>query len=581
VGRRWPKAGSESHESASIQSPVATHANFLTASSGLVRFITREYSVREAEHVRAYSKLFFILFLITIPLLHAAEAPRLVQKDGRWALMVDGHPYLILGGQIHNSSAWPSELAQVWDSLAKLHANTVEAPVYWEQVEPREGQFDFGNVDALIKGARERNLHVVLLWFGTWKNGNMHYVPEWVKTDTKRFPRVVKSDGEPIDVLSANSRSNLDADKTAFVALMRHLKALDSTDHTVLLVQVENESGIIGSVRDFSPAANTQFAGQVPQDLLKFFHKPPGTWTQVFGPDADQLFQLYHQAKYVNEIAAAGKAEFAIPVYINVWLSYPPAELPERRVAIPGIQYPSGGAVQKYVELWRELAPAIDMIGPDIYNSDSGFYRDTVQAYARPDNALWIPETGRGDDFAKFLFYALGEGTIGFSPFGIDHPEGDIPGGEAPKAHARNFALLGPMSDEIARWNFEGKLKTSVEELGEPRQEIDFGSWQATVSYGFPQSDGRKPPGTSDAHGVALIAQLGPDEFLVTAVDASVAFHIPGRLPGLRMQILSAEQGAYDHGQWKALRLLNGDETDRGLRFHDAPVVVRIRLGRF
>ena len=532
--------------------------------------------------MRTHSKaLLFLYLIITASFLRAAEAPRLVQKDGRWALLVDGHPYLILGGQIHNSSAWPAELPQVWDSLAKLHANTVEVPVYWEQMEPREGQFDFGNVDAIVSEARRHNLRVVLLWFGTWKNGNMHYVPEWVKSDTKRFPRVIKSDGEPADVLSANSRANLQADKAAFIALMRHLKALDQTDHTVLLVQVENESGIIGSVRDFSATANAQFAGQVPPDLLNIVHKPAGIWAQVFGADADEMFQLYHQAKYVNEIAAAGKAEFPIPLYINVWLSYPPAELPERRVAIPGIQYPSGGAVQKYVGFWRALAPAIDMIGPDIYNSESGIYRDVMHAYARSDNPLWIPETGRGDDFAKFLFYALGDGAIGFSPFGIDHPDGDMPGSESPKAHARNFAVLGPISDEIAQWNFDGKLKTSIEEPGEPQQEVDFGSWQATVSYGFPQRDGRRPPGTSDAHGVALIAQLGADEFLVTAVDASVSFHLPGRLPGLRMQILSAEQGTYQSGQWKGVRLWNGDETDRGLRFHEQPEAVRVRLSRF
>ncbi len=531
--------------------------------------------------MRKDSIIFLLLLIVSPSLLQSAEPPRVVQKDGRWALLVDGRPYLILGGQIHNSSAWPSELPQVWDSLAKLHANTVEAPVYWEQMERREGQFDFGNVDAIVKGVREHNLHVVLLWFGTWKNGNMHYVPEWVKTDTKRFPRVINKDGEPIDVLSAHSRTTLQADKAAFVALMRHLKALDQTEHTVLLVQVENESGIIGSVRDFSPAANAQFAGQVPPDLLNIVHKPAGTWSQVFGADADEMFQLYHQAKYVNEIAAAGKAEFAIPLYINVWLSYPPAELPERRMAVPGIQYPSGGAVQKYVGLWRALAPTIDMIGPDIYNSESGIYRDVLHAYARPDNALWIPETGRGDDFAKFLFYALGDGAIGFSPFGIDRPDGDLPGSEVPKAHARNFALLAPMSNEIAQWNFEGKLKTSVEEPGQPQQEIDFGAWQATISYGFPQRDGRRPPGTSDAHGAALISQLGADEFVVTGVDASVSFHLPDKLPGLRMQILSAEQGTYELGQWKGLRLWNGDETDRGLRFHEQPQVVRVRLGKF
>jgi len=160
---------------------------------------------------------------------------------------------------------------------------------------------------------------------------------------------MINASGEPIDVLSANSRVNLDADKKAFAALMRHLKSVDGDDHTVLLVQVENESGGIGTVRDFSSDANAAFVGQVPVDLLEIVHKQPGTWSQVFGAEADETFQAYYQAHYVNEIAAAGKAEFAIPVYINVWISYPPAELPERRIPIPGIQYPSGGAVQKFV----------------------------------------------------------------------------------------------------------------------------------------------------------------------------------------------------------------------------------------
>ncbi len=527
---------------------------------------------------------FFLLLLLAfgvLPLTFGAEAPRLVQKDGRWALFVEGRPYLILGGQIHNSSAWPSELPQVWASLAALHANTVEAPVYWEQIEPEPGQFDFANVDQLVKGARAHNLHLVLLWFGTWKNGNMHYAPKWVKTDPKRFPRVIRADGEPIDVLSANSRANLEADKTAFAALMRHLKALDGNEHTTLLVQVENESGSIGTVRDFSPAANAAFAGPVPADLLAVVHKEPGTWSQVFGSEADETFQAYYQAHYVNEVASAGKAEFAIPLYINVWVTYPPAELPERRIPIPGIQYPSGGAVQKFVGLWRALAPSIDMIGPDIYSGESDFVQEIMRTYRRPDNPLWIPEIGRNDNFAKFLFYALGNGAVGFSPFGVDHSGWNALGDEIGKAHASNFALLGPMSREIAKLNFEGKLKTSVEEPGHERQELDFGSWQATVSYGFPQYDGRRPPGTKDAHGVALVAQLGPDEFLVTGVDASISFHLPGRLPGLRMQILSAEEGSYENGVWKPMRLWNGDETDRGLSFHQEPAAVRILLGSF
>jgi hypothetical protein len=523
-----------------------------------------------------------LLSCVQLPLAVATDAPRLVQKEGRWALFVEGRPYLVLGGQIHNSSAWPSQLPQVWTSIAALHANTVEAPVYWEQIEPQPSQFDFANVDLLIKGARDHGLHLVLLWFGTWKNGNMHYVPGWVKTDPQRFPRMINASGEPIDVLSANSRANLEADKTAFAALMRHLKELDDDEHTVLMVQVENESGSIGTVRDFSGDANAAFAGQVPTDVLAVVHKRPGTWSQVFGSEADETFQFYYQAHYVNEIATAGKSEFSIPLYVNVWISYPPAELPERRIAIPGIQYPSGGPVQKFVGLWRALAPAIDMIGPDIYSADSEFAQEVMRVYSRPDNPLWIPETGRNDNFAKLFFYALGNGAVGFSPFGVDTTGWNSMGDEVVKAHASNFALLGPMSREIAKLNFEGKVKTSVEEPGHERQDLDFGSWQATVSYGFPQHDGVPPPGTKDAHGVALVAQTGPDEFLVTGIDSSVSFHVPGRLPGLRMQILYAEEGSYQNGVWKSVRLWNGDETDRGLNFHqNQPTVVRIRLSRF
>jgi len=535
--------------------------------------------------VRISSLIRFCLFVLSVivflPSAESAEAPRLVQKDGHFALMVDGRPFLILGGQIHNSSGWPSELPQVWQSMAALHANTVEAPVYWEQLEAQQGHFDFTNVDAIIHGAREHNLHVILLWFGTWKNGNNHYAPTWVKADTKRYPRMIRPYGEPIDVFSANSRNTLEADKTAFVALTRHLKEIDSEDHTVLMIQVENESGGVGSVRDFSADSNREFAGPVPPDLLAATHKQSGTWSQVFGADADETFQAYHQAKYVNEIAAAGKAEFPIPYYINVWISYPAAELPQRQISMPGIQYPSGGAVQKMVGLWKALAPSIDLIGPDIYSDDSPFYREVIATYHRPDNPLWIPETGRGDSFAKFFFYALGDGAIGFSPFGVDASGWNILGDEPWKAHSNNFALVGPMDREIAQLEFDGKLKTVVEEPGQATQELDFGEWQATVAFGFPQQDGRRAPGTKDAHGSAIVAQLGPDEFLVTGIDASVSFHLPGKLPWIRSEILTAEQGVYENGVWKQLRLWNGDETDRGLSFHQQPQVVRVHLGRF
>jgi hypothetical protein len=511
----------------------------------------------------------------------SAEAPRIVHNNGRSALLVDGKPFLILGGQIHNSSAWPSELPRVWNSMADLHANTIEAPIYWEQFESQPGKFDFTNIDAIVKGARAHDLRVVLLWFGTWKNGNMHYAPSWVKTNVARFPRVIRKDGEPIDVLSPMSRNTLEADKAAFVELMRHLRQIDGERHTVILIQVENESGNIGSVRDYSAASNQKFAGPVPADLLNAAGKQSGTWSDVFGADADEIFQAYHQAKYINEIAEAGKREFAIPCYMNVWLDYPPQQLAQRQMDQPGIGYPSGGAVRKLVGLWRALAPAIDAVAPDIYSDDSGFVRDVIKAYNRPDNPLLIPEIARTNSFGKWLFYALGEGTLGFAPFGVDDSGWNIIASESWTAHKQNFAVIAPMAQQIAELEFAGKVKATVEEPGEVSQELDFGGWQATVAYGFPQYDGVRAPGTKDAHGAALVAQLGPDEFLVTGVDASVIFHLSGKKPWMHSQFLSVEEGTFNDGVWKPARLWNGDETDRGLMFHNKPQVVRVKMQLF
>jgi hypothetical protein len=504
-----------------------------------------------------------------------AEMPKVIQKDGRYALLVDGRPYLILGGQINNSSSWPASLPEVWPLLEYMHANTVEAPVYWEQMEPKPGEFDFSTVDELLKQTRDHKLHLVLLWFGTWKNGKMHYAPEWIKADTQRYPRVINERGEPIDVLSANAPANLDADKKAFAALMRHLKEVDGDQHTILLVQVENESGSLGSVRDFSSLAENQFQGQVPDELAKALHKTTGTWKQVFGADANETFAAYSVARYINEVARAGKAEFPIPMYVNVWLKWPGD-------SVPGLNYPSGGPTYNMLDLWKATVSALDVIGPDIYTDDSGLYRFALKAYHRPDNAMWIPETGDDDIDAHYFFYALTEGAIGFSPFGMDRTGWTYKPDEGPVLHAENFALIGPMSREIARLNFEGKVKTAVEEEGEYQKELDFGDWQATVSFGFPQyAGGHKPAGTKDHHGRALVAQLSDNEFLVTGIDARIEFHLPAGTNGKHLQLLRAEEGAYENDSWKFLRLWNGDQTDFGLNFTHQGKVVRVRLGLY
>ena len=168
----------------------------------------------------------------------AQEMPRMAHQDGRYALMVDGKPYLMLGAQVSNSSGWPEKLQALWPMAAAMHVNTLEVPVYWEQLEPREGKFDDSVVDNVVEQARAHHVRLILLWFATWKNGKMHYAPEWVKSDTKRFPRMITPAGLPIDVLSPNSPANYNADAAAFAHLMAHLRQIDGTQHTVIMMTV-------------------------------------------------------------------------------------------------------------------------------------------------------------------------------------------------------------------------------------------------------------------------------------------------------------------------------------------------------
>jgi hypothetical protein len=529
---------------------------------------------------------------VTISKAQSNDIPHLEKRDNRFALIVDGKPFFVLGGQINNSSAWPANLPAAWSAAEAMHANTVEAPVYWEQMEPTKGAFDFTGVDLLINQAREHHLRLVLLWFGTWKNGQNHYVPEWIKSAPKTYPREENDRGKLLDVMSPNSSANLDADKHAFAALMRHVKSIDGTDHTVIMVQVENESGSVGSIRDFSPAAQKSFAAEVPAEFARSLHLSPGNWMKAFGPDADESFAAYSTAHYINEVAAAGKAEYPLPMYCNVWFAYPVHALENRDRPSAGQEYPSGGPQQANIAIWKAAAPSIDILAPDFYSDDFTLFRSIVATYARTDNPLFIPECHFDATFGRYLFYALGNGAIGFSPFGIDRaqqPEVPNPQGIIASAPVRsvnpaeNYALFNAPGAQIAQLNFEGKLYTAVEEKGAARQSIHLPSADAVVSFGFPQPDGAYPPGTPTFQGRAMVAQLGPLEFLVVGFDASVSFAVSAaelqKEPNQQIEILRAEEGQYVGGVWQPTRILNGDQTDRGLNFRGAnPALVRTRL---
>jgi hypothetical protein len=536
---------------------------------------------------RAFALLVIAILGLSCSSACAQDTPHLEKKDGRFALVVDGKPFLMLGAQIGNSSSWPISLPNAWTSLEAIHANTVEAPVYWEQVEPVHNTFDFTIVDLLVNQAREHHLRLVLLWFGTWKNGQNHYVPEWIKSDFKTYPREITTYGKLLDVMSPNSTTNLEADKHAFAALMHHVREIDGARHTVIMIQVENESGSVGSVRDFSTAAQQNFDGEIPAELASALHIRPATWYKAFGADADENFAAYSTAHFIGEVAKAGKAEYPLPMYCNVWIAYPVHALENRDRPSAGQEYPSGGPQQANITIWKAAAPSVDVLAPDFYSDDSVLFRDILATYHRADNPVFIPETHFGASFGRYFFYALGSGAIGFSPFGVDRPAPATPapaaaaGENRPPNPAENFALFSPMVEQIAQLNLEGKLQTAVEEKGSERQTLHFDGADAVISFGFPGSDGNVPPGTPQLQGRAMVAQLGPLEFLVAGFDASVSFHLStvAGAQNEQIEILKAEEGMYINGNWQTSRVLNGDQTDRGLNFHGGTQqAVRIRL---
>ncbi|HZE85937.1 MAG TPA: DUF5597 domain-containing protein [Puia sp.] len=528
--------------------------------------------------------LFFVLFLLATGRSFSqgpsAMMPAIIEKDGRHALLVDGKPFLILGGQAHNSSAWPGMLPQLWSAIGELHANTLEVPIYWEQVEASPGKFDFSLIDTLLVQARQHKVRLVLLWFATWKNGSNHYMPEWMKRDAAKYPNITGSKGQPVDSPSPNTEAAAEADTKAFAAVMRYLKRADPK-HTVIMVQVENEPGAWDSVRDYSAPAQKLFEGQVPAELLKpgvlkALNVPAvtgGSWQKVFGNNADEYFQAWSVARFIGQVAAAGKAEYPLPLYVN-------AALRDPLTNPSATTYESGGPTDNVIPIWKAAAPAVDLVAPDIYLSGSERILKVIDLYDRPDNALFVPEAGLSPERAKYLYTVIARGGIGFSPFGVDDngrgaTKTEIAERLAP--FAQDYRMAAPMMRELAKWGFEGKIRAVVEREDHAGQTIDLGAWQAVISFGTGARNTDQV--NAQSTGKAMIVQLDENTFILIGALCHFTFRPAGKNAGRAWQYLKVEEGQYENGAFKLLRILNGDETDwGGPRLGAAPTVLRATL---
>jgi beta-galactosidase GanA len=537
--------------------------------------------------------------------METASIPHLRQTGHATQLYVNNKPFLALGGELGNSTA--SDLNILENALARcqgMNLNTVMLPVYWDLIEPEEGKFDFSLVAGAVDHARQRGLHLVYLWFGTWKNSMSCYAPGWVKRDTARFPRVKQSSGETMEIISPESTAANKADARAFAALMRWTRDHDAKEQTVIMVQVENEIGMIPEPRDHSEISESAYKIDVPGALIslakreelgpevsalwkKAGRKTGGSWSDIFGsgPQGDEVFSAWRFANYVENVAAAGKKEYPLPMYANAALIRPGY--------LPG-QYPSGGPLPHLLEVWRAGAPSLDMICPDIYFPN---FMEWCGRYVRNGNPLFIPEMAASARAPANAVYAAAQfGAIGFGPFSIENVSP-----ERERQIANCYGLLAGMSDIILTsqqnkkaiglspkvafdWTIDEQPQRG--ELGGVIFEAQFdhpaavGDTATTVLPTLGSGRWDAPPQTP--RGAAMILQLSADEFAIVGMGVTITF-APADGKG-KVGIELVQEGQYKDGTWVGARWLNGDETHQGRHVHlydGTWTVQRVKLYRY
>jgi beta-galactosidase GanA len=534
-------------------------------------------------------------------LAQTSSIPHLEKQGTATQLIVDGKPFLVLGAELNNSSASSLEyMKPLWPRLVATHLNTVLATVSWELIEPEEGKFDFGVVDGLIKEARANDLHLVFLWFGSWKNGKSNYQPLWVKTNQTRFPLAQNQQGESVATMTTLSDANRDADARAFVAFMRHLREVDGKRHTVLMIQVENEVGLLDTPRDFCPAANQAFEGPLPNELMDYLQahkaalipqlreawekngfKTSGTWEEVFGKSAvnkedwqafsyytEELFMAWNYARYIGHAASAGKAEYPLPMYVNAWLKQP-------STGWPGL-YPSGGPLPHVMDIWRAGAHAIDFLSPDIYVPN---FTEWCAWYTQSGNPLFIPES-RGDarGVAHAIWACGKHDAIGFSPFGIDRSAG------TDTELARGYELLSQVAPLILDAQGRGTMTAVLLDREGAPQTVRLGNYNLEARYSSRTfGGGTVATNTLPERVAGLFISTGPDDFVIVGRSMNIYFSAADN-PSDSVGIGTVEEGIYENGRWVPGRRLNGDEVPewKALRFRgDNYSIQHVKLYRY
>jgi hypothetical protein len=539
--------------------------------------------------------LLFSAFSLNAQTKRSTTPPHLEAVNGVKRLIVEDKPFLVLGGELFNSSSSSLQyMDSIWSGLVKLNLNTVLAGVSWELVEPQEGQFNFDLIDGLIKDARKHNLKIVFLWFASWKNMVSTYVPGWVKNNPERFPLLIAGNGERYQMLSTFSQENVQADAQAFAALMKHIKQVDSNEQTVIMMQVENEVGTNGGERDYSKAATKVYESEVPKQLMSYLQKnksslipelkqvwseggyrTTGTWKEIFGESgaANEIFMAWHLGSYIGKVIEAGKKEYNIPMFVNAAIGRQNQKLGT---------YPSGGPLPFVMDVWYAAAPKLDMLCPDIYFGD---FTGHCQKYTQSGNPLFIPETFAGDRGAANALLAYANfNAIGFSPFGIDKsigsPTGDI-------SLSQLYGVMGQLSTFVLNSEAKKQMIAVSLDTAHATTSIELGAYQVDFDLRVSRWENEKP-----GLGYAILIEVKPDEFIAAGKNVSIQFSqkdSKDKVTG----ILWAEEGRFENETWLPGRRLNGDEimvdywfsklfkegkSGNGLKFNSSLNIQKVKL---
>jgi hypothetical protein len=538
------------------------------------------------------------------------EIPHLEKKGNSTRLIVDGKPFIALCGELTNNAATSLDYMQpVWPLLTQNKLNSIIAGISWAMVEPEEGKFNFDIVGAVINEARKSNLKLIFIWFASWKNGMSSYIPDWVKKDYGRFPRVKINDGEPIELLTPLSEENRNADARAFAALMKYTKEVDSNQRTVIMIQVENEAGVLLDSRDRSDVANKAYNGPVPEKLMIYLDKNKdnlvpelkealkaygskisGTWKEVFGPGkpeglvmpvrnlvppmtqkeqdealvtypfySDEVFMAWYYATYINYVVEAGKAEYPIPMFVNAWLK-------QREHSWPGT-YPSGGPLPQVFDIWHAGGPSIDILAPDLYRPDFAYM---AEQFTCEGNPLFIPETGSGAQGAANLIYAVGHhDALGFSPFAIERRI------QTDDELSQSYKMISQLMPLIGEHQGINSMDAVLLTKDNPAESIEF---DEQIFHADLRFDPNNLHSRSAEIGAAIFIMTAPDEFYIGGTGMSITFSQKNR--EFKTGLATVEDGTFVDGKWIPGRRLAGDDTAQGnnLRLGAGYNILRVTL---